>query len=65
MAASEHAPSSIESSYDTAMRDFPLYRRALYHFVLAVLFVFSKLMWRWKVDVYKRQISRSISGRTS
>ena len=50
MAASEHAPSAIESSYDTPMRDFPLYRRALYNFVLAILFVFSKLMWRWKVE---------------
>lgn len=32
------------------MREFPLASRALMWFVIWVLFIFSKLMWRWRFD---------------
>lgn len=39
-----------EDCYDNAMSDYPAYMRALYAVVLAILFVFTKLMWRWRME---------------
>lgn len=36
--------------HDMAMRDFPWFERALYNLALAVLWAFSKLMWRWELE---------------
>lgn len=41
---------SAASHYDAAMDTFPWYERAIYVLVMAVLWAFSKLMWRWSVD---------------
>lgn len=38
------------SHYDAAMSVFPWYERAIYALAMAVLWAFSKLMWRWSVD---------------
>ena len=62
MTTPEHAPTRIEESYDTPMREFPLYRRALYSIVLAVLFAFSKVMWRWKVENAEKLLPTGKSG---
>lgn len=36
--------------YDAPMAEFPLHERMIYTFVMAVLWVFSKLMWRWRFE---------------
>ena len=36
--------------YDTAMRAYPLPLRLFYWVVIMILFVFSKIMWRWKME---------------
>lgn len=36
--------------YDKGMRSFSLLDRAIYAFVMAVLWVFSKIMWRWTLE---------------
>ena len=36
--------------YDAPMAEFSLHERMIYTFVMAVLWVFSKLMWRWRVE---------------
>lgn len=40
----------VNPHYDTPMREFPLYERFIYGFVMVVLWVFSKLMWRWDFE---------------
>lgn len=42
--------STCEEYYDAGMSEYPLAIRALYSFVLAVLFAFTKVMWRWEFD---------------
>ncbi len=45
---------SVNPHYDASMREFPLHERIIYAFVMVVLWVFSKLMWRWTFeDAYK------------
>lgn len=39
-----------EDFYDAPMDEFPLLYRAFYAIVMAVLWVFSKIMWRWKME---------------
>lgn len=41
---------STNPHYGTAMREFPLHERFIYAFVMVVLWVFSKLMWRWSFE---------------
>lgn len=36
--------------YDAPMSEFPLHERMIYAVVMAVLWVFSKLMWRWRFE---------------
>lgn len=62
MAEPESTPSRIERSYDTPMREFPLYRRALYGLVLAVLYAFSKAMWRWRVEDAEKLVPSGGTG---
>ncbi|MDO4436681.1 MAG: lysophospholipid acyltransferase family protein [Coriobacteriaceae bacterium] len=38
-----------KSHYDAPMGDFPWYERVIYALVMAVLWLFSKVMWRWDV----------------
>ncbi|WP_199824821.1 lysophospholipid acyltransferase family protein [Collinsella provencensis] len=44
--------SHVESNphYDKGMSSFSLLDRAIYAFVMAVLWVFSKIMWRWNFE---------------
>lgn len=38
------------SHYDAPMASFPWHERVVYSIVMAVLWAFSKLMWRWQVE---------------
>lgn len=48
--------------YDNGMRDYPLALRLFYYFVIAVLYVFSKVMWRWRVDGADRLLPTGETG---
>lgn len=41
---------SAASHYDAPMNAFPRYERTVYALVMAVLWAFSKIMWRWSVE---------------
>lgn len=41
--------STPEDYYDHGMREYPAPARVLYTVVLAILYAFSKLMWRWSI----------------
>lgn len=36
--------------YDAPMADFPVHERIIYNVVMAVLWAFSKVMWRWRLE---------------
>ena len=38
---------SIDDYYDSPVREYPFLSRLLFHVAVAVVFVFSKLYWRW------------------
>lgn len=40
----------LDDYYDNGMRDYPLALRIFYYIVIGVLFAFSKVMWRWRVE---------------
>ncbi len=40
----------LDDYYDNGMRDYPLALRIFYYVVIAVLYAFSKIMWRWSID---------------
>lgn len=44
------------------MSDFPLLIRALVWVVMAILFAFSKLMWRWSVEDADKLLKRGKTG---
>lgn len=49
--SSETAPEAEQNPhYDKAMREFSILDRAIYAFVMLVLWVFSKIMWRWTFE---------------
>lgn len=48
--------------YDNAMRDYPVALRVFYYVVIAILYVFSKIMWRWTVDNADELLSRGERG---
>ena len=45
-----HFTSTYEDYYSHGMREYPLGLRAMYSIVLAILFAFSKIMWRWDFE---------------
>lgn len=51
-----------EDYYDNGMREYPLVLRLLYYFVIVVLYAFSKIMWRWKVDNAEQLIPPGKTG---
>lgn len=51
-----------EDYYDNAMRDYPVALRIFYYVVIAILFAFSKLMWRWNVENAGQLIARGKTG---
>lgn len=51
-----------EDYYDNAMRDYPVALRIFYYVVIAILFAFSKLMWRWNVENAEQLIARGKTG---
>lgn len=48
--------------YDNAMRDYPVALRVFYYVVIAILYVFSKIMWRWTVDNADELLPRGERG---
>lgn len=54
--------STPEDYYDAGMREFPAPARALYNVVLAILFAFSKLMWRWSIKHPERLVPQADKG---
>ncbi len=54
--------STPEDFYDAGMREFPAPARALYSVVLAILYVFSKLMWRWSIKNPERLAPQADKG---
>ncbi len=56
------APSRNDFFYDHGMRSYPLPLRAFYAVVIGILFAFSKVMWRWKVEEPERLIATGESG---
>ena len=47
-----------EDFYDRGMREYPLASRLLIWFVVIVLFAFSKLMWRWRMQDAEKLMPR-------
>ncbi len=54
--------SKPEDFYDRGMREFPLPSRILYSVVLAILYAFSKLMWRWSIRDAQKLVPDSKKG---
>ncbi len=54
--------SKPEDYYDHGMREFPLPSRILYSVVLAILYAFSKLMWRWSIRDAQKLMPDSEKG---
>ena len=52
----------IEDYYDNGMRDYPVALRVFYYVVIAVLYAFTKLMWRWKVENAEALIAPGKTG---
>lgn len=48
--------------YDTAMREYPLNMRLFYYVVIGALWLFSKPMWRWKVENPEKMVSSTSKG---
>lgn len=40
----------VNPHYDMPMSEFPLHERIIFQIVMVVLWVFTKLMWRWKFE---------------
>ena len=52
----------IEDYYDNGMLDYPVALRIFYYVVIAVLYAFTKLMWRWKVENAEALIAPGKTG---
>ena len=50
MAGEISTPRDAASHYNCPMSAFPLHERAIYTIVMAVLWAFSKVMWRWHLE---------------
>ena len=50
MAEKSPLPRDAASHYDRPMAEFPLHERIIYAIVMAVLWAFSKIMWRWNLE---------------
>ena len=51
-----------EFYYDTAMREYPVPLKVFYWAVIMILYVFSKLMWRWKMEDAEKLLPRGEHG---
>ena len=51
-----------EFYYDTAMREYPAPLKVFYWAVIMILFAFSKLMWRWKMEDAEKLMPRGEHG---
>ncbi len=56
------ATHDVDFYYDTAMREYPRATRLFYYVVIAILFAFSKVMWRWKVERPEQLIAQGSTG---
>lgn len=52
----------IEDYYDNGMLDYPVALCIFYYVVIAVLYAFTKLMWRWKVENAEALIAPGKTG---
>lgn len=50
MAEQVSTPRDAAAHYNCPMSAFPLHERVIYAIVMAVLWVFSKIMWRWRLE---------------
>lgn len=48
--------------YDHGMMEYPLPVRIFYYVIIGILYVFSKVMWRWKVEDAEKLIARGKTG---
>lgn len=54
---------SLDEYYDAGMDEFPLVIRILYAIALAVVFAFTKIMWRWTMEDSSRLDADGPTGR--
>lgn len=54
--------STEDDYYEHAMRDYPLPLRIFYGTIIVILFAFSKVMWRWRVDNPAELVSSDGTG---
>ena len=54
---------SLDEYYDAGMDEFPLVIRILYAIALAVVFAFTKIMWRWTMEDSHRLDADGPTGR--
>lgn len=52
----------VDYFYDHGMREYALPTRILYYVIIAILYAFSKIMWRWKVEQPTRLQPEGESG---
>ena len=62
MAEEISTPRDAASHYNCPMSAFPLHERAIYTIVMAVLWAFSKVMWRWHLEDAEKVHSRCADG---
>ena len=62
MAGEISTPRDAASHYNCPMAAFPLHERAIYTIVLAVLWAFSKVMWRWHREDAEKVHARCADG---
>ena len=46
--------STVDDYYDAAMRDYPWLMKLMLAFAASVVYLFTKIMWRWQVDDYQK-----------
>ena len=62
MAGEVSTPRDAASHYNCPMSAFPLHERAIYTIVMAVLWAFSKIMWRWHFEDAEKVHARCAGG---
>ncbi len=62
MAGKISTPRDAASHYNCPMSAFPLHERAIYTIVMAVLWAFSKVMWRWHLEDAEKVHARRTDG---
>ena len=62
MAEEISTPRDAASHYNCPMSAFPLHERVIYTIVMAVLWAFSKVMWRWHLEDAEKVHARCADG---